>query len=170
MSFFSQFALTFGSMLMLAAVMAGWLFRSSSAPLLYKLVMPTLFVGLACAAPLEVNSMMGLPVSTSVNALPDKAELLAFLRHDEKHLVDLWLLAGVGPPRSYETRLDDKMKKTLREAQDEMAQGRPAMLKKRESKAGGREESRSADRSDLEENQTEYVLDDSARSSLPPKE
>jgi hypothetical protein len=168
-TFFSQFALSFGLMLALMAVIAAWVFRSSTAPLAFKLVLPTLLVGLACAAPFEVNTMMGLPVSVSTAALPEKAELLAFLPHDEARLVDLWLLSGDGPPRSYETRLDEGMKKVLRRAQDEMAQGRPAMLKKRSSKAGDRQ-LRPGEQSDFPDDQTEYVLDDSARSTLPPKE
>ena len=37
-------------------------------------------------------------------------------QNDEAKLVDLWLRRDEGPPRSYETRLDERMKKTLREA------------------------------------------------------
>lgn len=170
MTFFAPFALTFGLMLVLTAVIAGWVFRSSTAPLAYKIVMPTVLMGTACAAPFMVSPMMGLPVSASFGSLPDKAELLAFLPHDETHLVDLWLLSGEGPPRSYETRLDERMKKTLRAAQDEMSQGRPAMLKKQAGKGAGRRAQSSGDYSDLPDDQTEYVLDDAVRSVLPPKE
>ena len=170
MTFFSQFALTFGLILTLTAVIAGWVFRSSTAPLLAKLLLPTTLVGLACAAPLEVNPMLGLPVSVSIKSLPDEAELLAFLPHDERHLVDLWLLAGDGPPRSYETTLDESLKKTLRKARDEMAQGRPAILRKRGAQQGMKQQVRSADQSDPRDDQTEYVLDESARSELPPKD
>ena len=170
MTFFSQFALAFGLMLGLTAVIAGWVFRSSTAPLAYKIVLPTALMGLACAAPFMVAPMMGLPVSATLGSLPEKAELLAFLPHDETHLVDLWLLSGQGPPRSYETLLDEKMKKTLREAQNEMSQGRPAMLKKQAGKATGRRAQSSGDYADLPDDQTEYVLDESVRSVLPPKE
>ena len=170
MNFFVQFALTFGLMLGLTAVIAGWVFRSSTAPLVYKVVLPTVLMGAACAAPFMISPMMGLPVSASLGSLPDKAELLAFLPHDETHLVDLWLLSDQGPPRSYETRLDEKMKKTLREAQNEMSRGRPAVLKKQAGKATGRRAQSSGDYSDLPDAQTEYVLDDSVRSVLPPKE
>jgi len=169
-TFFAQFALTFGLMLGLTAVIAGWVFRSSTAPLVYKVVLPTVLMGAACAAPFMISPMMGLPVPVSMGSLPDKAELLAFLPHDETHLVDLWLLSDQGPPRSYETRLDEKMKRTLREAQNEMAQGRPAVLKKQAGKAGGRPAQSSSAYSDLPDDQMEFVLDDSARSALPPKE
>lgn len=163
MTFFSTFTLTFGAMLALIALMAAWLFRTASAPLAAKLVVPVLLVALACSAPFEVNSMMGLPITASVNALPEKAELVAFVSRDDDKVVDLWLRSGDTPPRSYETRLDARMKKTLREAQDEKEQGRPAFLSKRKQKVG--------DPSGLgDRDQTEYVLDDSVRSALPPKD
>jgi hypothetical protein len=66
------------------------------------------------------------------------------------------------PPRSYETRLDERMKQKLGEARQEMDNGRRAMLAKRKSATG------SANGHDDEQN--EYVLDDSVRSALPPKE
>jgi len=112
--------------------------------------------------PLEVNPMMGLPVTASLQSLPDRAQLIAFLPHDEAHLVDLWLRCDEGPPRSYETQVDERMKKTLRQAQEEMDSRRTAMLAKRKSVAGTE--------NGLIDDQTEYVLDDSVRSALPPKE
>jgi hypothetical protein len=162
MTFFSTFVLTYGLMLVSMAVMASWLFRSASAPLFAKVGLPILVVALACVTPLEVNPMMGLPVTAPVEALPERAQLVAFLPHDEAKLVDLWLRCEGGPPRSYETRLDERMKKTLRQAQQEIDNGRLAMLAKRKPSAG------SADGPADDEN--EYVLDDSVRSSLPPKE
>jgi hypothetical protein len=67
-----------------------------------------------------------------------------------------------GPPWSYETRLDERMKKKLREARQEMDNGRRAMLAKRKSATGSA--------NGLDDEQNEYVLDDSVRSALPPKE
>ncbi len=163
MTFFSTFVLTFGLMLASMAVMAAWLFRSASAPIWAKVGLPVFIVALACVAPIEVNPMMGLPVSISVEALPDRAQLIAFLPHDEAKLVDLWLRCDDGPPRSYETRLDERMKKTLSQARQEMDNGRPAMLAKRKPAASGFANG-------LPDDQTEYVLDDSLRSELPPKE
>jgi len=160
--FFSPFVLTFGLMLASMAVMASWLFRSAGAPLWAKVGLPAIIVALACVAPLEVSPMMGLPVTVSLEALPDHAELVAFVPHDEANLVDLWLRCGQGPARSYETRLDEQMKKTLRQAQQELDNGRPAMLAKRKTVA--------ALANGLPDDQTEYVLDVSVRSALPPKE
>jgi hypothetical protein len=116
--------------------------------------------------PLEVNPMMGLPVTASLQSLPERAQLIAFLPHDEAKLVDLWLRCDEGPPRSYETTLDERMKKTLRQAREEMDNGRPAMLAKRKSAA----RDVAKDANGLPDDQNEYVLDDSVRSQLPPKE
>jgi hypothetical protein len=162
-TFFSTFVLSFGFMLATMALMASWLFRSSSAPLYAKVGLPLLVVGAACLTPLEVNPMMGLPVTASLKSLPDRAQLVAFLPHDEAKLVDLWLRCDGGPPRSYETRLDEQMKKTLRQAQQEMENGRPAMLAKRKPTLVG-------SANGLADEQNEYVLGDSVRSALPPKE
>jgi hypothetical protein len=161
-TFFSTFVLTYGLMLAGMTVMASWLFRSSNAPLWAKIGLPILIVALACVTPLEVNSMMGLPVTASMQALPDRAQLVAFLPHDEAKLVDLWLRCDEGPPRAYETQLDERMKKTLREARQEMDNGRPAMLAKRKGPPGLT--------NGLADDQVQYVLDDSVRSALPPKE
>jgi hypothetical protein len=165
-NFFSTFVLTYGLMLASIAVVAAWLFRSSSAPLWAKVGLPVLIVALACVTPLEVNPMMGLPVTASLQSLPERAQLIAFLPHDEAKLVDLWLRCDEGPPRSYETTLDERMKKTLRQAREEMDNGRPAMLAKRKSAA----RDVAKDANGLPDDQNEYVLDDSVRSQLPPKE
>jgi hypothetical protein len=165
--FFSAFVLAYGALLAAIAVMASWLFRSSGAPLWAKIALPSLVVALACLAPLEVNPMMGLPVTASMKDLPDHAQLIAFLPHDESHLVDLWLRCGEDPPRSYETRLDERMKKTLREAQQAIEDGRPALLTKRKAAAGSPS---NGSLTNLPDDRNEYVLDDSARSRLPPKE
>jgi len=162
MTFFSTFVLTYGLMLSAMAVMASWLFRTAGAPLWAKVGLPLLVVAMACVTPLEVNPMMGLPVTASIKALPERAQLVAFVPHDEVKLVDLWLRCDDGPPRSYETTLDERMKKTLSEAREEMDKGRPAMLAKRSST----EPSNFPD----DRNENEYVLDDSVRSALPPKE
>jgi hypothetical protein len=162
-TFFSAFVLTYGLMLVSMAVMASWLFRSAAAPLWAKVGVPVLIVALACVTPLEVNPMMGLPVTSSPEALPPRAQLIAFVPHDDAKLVDLWLRCDEGAPRSYETRLDEPMKKTLREAQQEMTNGRPAILARRKPAAAGSANA-------LADEQNEYVLDDSVRSALPPKE
>lgn len=137
MTFFAVFTLSFGSLLLLTALIAAWLFRSASAPLLAKITVPALAVGLACAAPYQVNAMLGFPFSAPASALPQHAELIAYVAHDEDKLVDLWMRDGRSPPRAYETELDDKLKKTLREAQDRMGKGGRVMLVKGKPKKGG---------------------------------
>jgi len=178
MTFFSAFALSFGLMLALMATIAAWLFRTSGAPLIAKLAIPTLLVALACYAPGAVNAMLGLPMTASFAALPDRAELVAFVAHDEEGIVDLWLRPSTGSgqaiPRAYETPLDDRLKKTLREAQEQMAHGRPAMLVKRPSTGSG--QARHAGDAPgfnpgvgIGDDQSGYELDESALSRLPAK-
>lgn len=102
MNFFSAFVVSFGAFLVLAAVLASWLFRTSGAPLVARIALPAILVALACYAPVAVNSMLGLPVTASIAALPDHAELVAFVPHDKEHMVDLWLrsaASSVDAPR-----------------------------------------------------------------------
>lgn len=135
MTHFSTFALSFGSLLLLAALIAAWLFRSSSAPLVAKLGVPLLIVALACATPYQVNAMLGYPFSAPAYSLPKQAELIAYVAKDEDKRVDLWLRVG-DTPRAYETTLDDKLKSTLREAQNRMGHGDRVMLVRGKPKQG----------------------------------
>lgn len=130
MSFFSAFTASFGSMLLIAALIASWLFRSSDAPLVAKIAVPTLIVALACATPYQVNAMMGFPIWAPLDLLPAHAELIAFVLRDDEGRVDLWLRQGDAPPRAYETILDDQLKQTLREARSRLGHGRRVMLVK----------------------------------------
>lgn len=123
---FAAFAISSGSLLLLAALIASWLFRSSSAPLAAQLCVPILIVALACITPYQVNSMLGFPTSQTP---PEQAELIAYVPHDQDNRVDLWLRIGA-TPRAYEATLDDKLKKTLREAQTRMGHGGRVMLVK----------------------------------------
>ena len=168
MSFFAAFALSFGLMLALVSTIAAWLFRTSGASLISKLALPAILTALACYTPLAVKAMLGFPEPSSFESLPDMAELVAFVPNDEAHSVDLWLIAG-GPPRAYETALDERMKKTLRQAREEMDKGRPVMLRKRGSRTvppGGLPSSMT---NILTDDHVEYELDPSAFSP-PPKE
>jgi hypothetical protein len=162
-SFFSAFAASFGSMLVMTALIASWLFRSSGAPLVAKTAVPALIVALACATPYQVNAMLGFPISAPLAALPAHAELIAYVAQDDDARVDLWLRQGDAPPRAYETTLDDKLKQTLREAQSRLGHGGRVMLVKARpgTKQTGVTEQRAP--GDLG-----YELDDSAF-SLPPK-
>jgi hypothetical protein len=117
-NFFSAFAASFGSMLVMAALIAAWLFRSSAAPLIAKIAIPAIIVALACITPYRVNGMLGLPILTPLATLPARAELLSFVADDNDTRVDLWLRQGDDPPRAYQTVLDSKLKQTLRDAHD----------------------------------------------------
>jgi hypothetical protein len=162
-SFFSAFAASFGSMLLIAALIASWLFRSSGAPLIAKMAIPILIVVLACATPYQVNTMLGFPISAPLATLPTHAELIAFVARDDEALVDLWLRQGDAPPRAYETPLDDKLRQTLREAQSRLGHGERVLLVKGrlDARRAGVTKQRASD-------DPGYELDDSAF-SLPPK-
>ena len=122
MSHYLDFVIAFGALLALMCVIAAWLFRTASAPLSAKIIVPSLAVSLGCYAPFAVSEMMGFPVAASMAELPDSAELVAFVAHDQDKVVDLWLRDG-DIPRAYETKLTPRMKKTLREAEEAMARG-----------------------------------------------
>jgi hypothetical protein len=162
-SFLSAFAASFGSMLLMAALIASWIFRSSSAPLIVKMTVPTLIVVLACATPYQVNTMLGFPISAPPATMPTHAELVAFVLEDGEARVDLWLRQGDAPPRAYETTLDDKLRQTLREAQGRLGHGERVLLVKArlDAKRTRASEQRAP-------NDPGYELDDSAF-SLPPK-
>jgi hypothetical protein len=167
MSHFAAFALSFGGFLALAAGIAAWLFRSTTSPLWLKIVMPALMMALACYAPYSVPKMMGYPVSVSMQDLPDQAELVAFVPHDEVGRVDLWLRTS-DAPRAYDTALTAQMKKTLREAEQQLAHGRRAVLAK---KGGGKDSgARAGDALAIGQDESSYVLDENALSELPKKE
>jgi hypothetical protein len=166
---FTSFALSFGSLLVLVALIAAWLLRTTSAPLWIKVALPSLAVALGCYAPFAVSGMMGYPVSVAFEELPDRAELIAFVPYDADKRVDLWLKVA-DAPRAYETQLDANLKKTLREAGDAMAHGRPAMLMKRSSTGAGGERASGQDRLGIGDDSEMYVLDPTAMSALPPKE
>jgi len=164
MSHFIHFVLSFGALLALMCVIAAWLFRTAAAPLWSKIAVPSLAVSLGCYAPFAVSAVMGFPVSVDMGGLPDRAELVAFVAHDDDSQVDLWLRTG-DAPRAYETKLTAQMKRTLRAAQEAMAHGQRAMLVRRG--IGGRKGV--GDPLGIGDDQRIYELDPDALSALPPK-
>jgi hypothetical protein len=164
--FFSYFALSFGLMLLLVAVAATWLLRMTNGPLACKLGIGSALVALACIAPYQVNAMLGFPFSTQIAALPDRAELVAFVAIDGEMRADLWLRAGDTPPRAYEVIMDDKLKMTLREAQEHLRRGQRVGVAKR-GRAADRAEHRSFMQTDAAD--PGFELDDSAF-ALPQKD
>ena len=79
MRFLNAFIVSFGGMLAASAIVVAWLFRTSSAPLVAKIAIPTILVALACWSPTTVNSLLGLPLTASFDELPERAELVAFV-------------------------------------------------------------------------------------------
>lgn len=164
MTLFNSFVGTFGLLLLLTVGVTAWTFRSSSAPLSVKLIIPAGLVMLACFTPFRVKALMGYPTLADMRDLPQKAELLAFRPYDDDKRVDLWLQEGASQPRAYDILMTDEMKKTLRAAQGEQAQGRRVGLIKK-GKVG---RAHPPGYIDIDGGNAPYVLDPSAF-SLPAK-
>lgn len=165
MSLFSSFALEFGALLALMALISAWLFRTASASLWMRIAIPAVMVALACYSPWRISALLGYPADFTFSALPETAELVAFVPHDEAHTVDLWLRVGE-TPRAYEVPLTANLKKTLGEANQAQARGQLPMLRK----GRGRRQSRQGYSDYIDRDPEEYMLDLSVRSTLPPKE
>jgi len=166
MSVFNAFGLSFGLLLAGLALVAAWIFRTAAAPLAAKVALPTLLVALGCLTPYEINSVLGIPRMAALAALPDRAELIAFVARDNDKRADLWLTVEDAPPCAYEIDIDGAMKKLLRDARDRKEHGGRVMLVKRAEHAAkvsghpGATEQQSADPT--------YTIDDSAF-ALPNK-
>ena len=160
MNFFSVFAASLGSMLLMTAIIGSWLFRFSTAPLIAKIAVPALIVALACVTPYQVNAMLGLPISAPPASLPAYAELIASVAHDDDLLVDLWLRQRNTP---HAPMLNNNLKRILHDAQSRLSRGERVMLVKTlGTKRTDAKELRAPDEPD-------YELDDSFF-SLPPKD
>jgi hypothetical protein len=168
LNWFGVFALELGALLALMALISAWLFRTTGAPLWLKVIVPTLCVLLAISAPWQVNRMLGLPVSANIRDLPDNAELVAFVPHDEAKRVDIWLIEKSGGiPRAFEVELTAQMKKSLREAQSVMGQGGIAMMRR---EASAETQAKTAgDMLGIGNDDMAYVLSQDAITQLPPK-
>jgi hypothetical protein len=124
-------------------------------------------VAAGCYAPWSVNAMLGYPVSVAERDLPNDAELAAFVPHDETGAVDLWLILPSGPdPRAYATKLTPRLKQALREAQEAIAHGVVARLKRVDGKRG--DASRHGGAYGVGDDDSHWML--SVESPLPAKE
>ena len=160
MTIFSTFTVPFGLLLVLGVTVAAWIFLTSTAPLFVKLVVPSALLVLACETPHAVSRLLGFPVPASLPSMPESAELVAFVAHDESHLVDLWLRQGNGEPRAYETVLDESMASVLRTAKERLARGYRVMLEKPASRGDprGGSNSASSDEAPYELNESAFAL------------
>lgn len=130
MSCFNAFALSFGLLLIGLTLIAAWIFRTAAAPLAAKLALPALLIALGCITPYEINSILGMPKMSALAALPDRAELIAFVAQDNDKRADLWLSVRDAPPRAYEIDIDEAMKELLRDARNRKEHGDRVMLVK----------------------------------------
>ncbi len=159
--------LTLGALLAFAAVTLGWLFRLTSAPLLMRIAAPAIAVAAGCYVPWSINALLGYPVAVAERDLPDAAELVAFTPHDETGAVDVWLLLPSDrDPRAYATNLTPNLKRALREAQQAMAHGAVAQLKRIGGKPG--DASRHGDTYGIGDDDSHWTL--LVESPLPAKE
>ena len=137
MNYYSDFVVSFGIMLVLMAAATAWLFKTSAARLVWKLALPVALIALACHTPIAVNGLLGLPVDTSMEALPKQAQLVAFHPIDDEKRVDLWLISG-DIPRAYQIPLDAKTKQMLKDAKQGMKDGRPVYIRRKEKQRDGK--------------------------------
>jgi hypothetical protein len=159
--------LTLGALLAFAAVTLGWLFRLTSAPLAMRIAAPAIAVAAGCYVPWSVNALLGYPASVAERDLPDNAKLVAFASNGETGAVDLWLLSPSDQdPRAYVTKLTPNLKQALREAQEAMAHGAVAQLKRIGGKPGGA--SRHGDAYGIVDDDSHWTL--LVESPLPAKE
>jgi hypothetical protein len=127
----SSFTLSFSLFCLLMSVIASAMLRTSSARFAVKMIVPAIVVGLVCVTSLELPSVFGYPVETAFASLPEKAELIAFVSHDEDKKVSLWLMRdGAAEPRAYSVELTESLKKTLQQAQKAKGAGERTMLAK----------------------------------------
>jgi hypothetical protein len=159
-TFFNAFSLSFGLLLAGLALIAAWMFRTAAAPFAAKLALPALLVALCCLTPYQINSMLGLPRMAALAALPDRAELIAFIALDGDKSADLWLRVEDTPPRAYEIALDEAMKKVLRDARDRQTHGARVMLVRRAEHAD--KETRRPGVTEQPSGDPAYTIDDGA--------
>ena len=165
MSLANTFVYSSGALLLLTAIVAAWIFRSSNASTLTKMVIPVTLVIIVCVTSKQVPAILGYPLESKFDALPKRAELVAFLERDNKR-VDLWLLQSDGSLRAYDTVLDDQMKSVLKAALERKARGQRTMLQK--PPAGKPGQPKRPGYADIRSGHPAYEIDDSAF-ALPPK-
>ena len=169
MSDFLTFALLIGALLCGLVVVSAWLFRTSNAPLVVKIVLPSAMLAIAIYVPFALAWFLGRPIPTTFAAMPDEIELIAFRSVKSGSHVDLWVFDG-SSTITYEIALDKETKSSLRKAQGELAQGKPVILSKFKRKADKSGSSHHAMTDIIGDDNVGYQLDESIQPSLPPKD
>lgn len=104
----NSFLILIGATLTLMTVMAAWAFKSSSAPLWAKVLLPLTIVAASCVAPIALNLTAGCPVSITFEQLPGCFDLMAFSANDEEKRVSIWIIEGKST-RAYELPIDRRV-------------------------------------------------------------
>ena len=121
-----------GLFCLLVAVVASALFRTATASLLSKITIMVALAALPCFLWYTIPTILGYPLATDFASLPETAELVAFVPHDNEKRVDLWLREGSKDPRAYSIPMTDDLKGTLEKAKKELADGPVAVGKRTE--------------------------------------
>ena len=116
-----------GAFILCAAIMLAWIFRTSSAHLAAKIVMPIALVALGIKIAFTLDAMTGYPVHVKLNELPDHARLVGYVEYDRIGEADLWLVAPNQPPRAYHITLPANSSR-FRKAGEEARSGTPVYL------------------------------------------
>ncbi len=164
------FAVALGALLCGFVVVAAWLFRTSSAHIAVKLILPSALLALSIYAPFTFIQFLGRPYPTTFDRMPEQIELIAFKSIDDDKSVDLFV-AEKESTRLYEIPLDKQTKQALRKAQGDISQGRPVILSKTKNRATDGLKGSTHGVTDIMGNDRPgYVLYDSVQPDLPPKE
>lgn len=119
---FVPFALIIGAVFATLVVISAWTFRTSTAPIAIKIILPTLLLAGAIYAPWPFSAMLGRPVPISVNDIPNGARFIALQMFDGDTRAQIWLSDGPST-RLYEITVSDDDKKQLRKARQGLAGG-----------------------------------------------
>ena len=125
---FLAFAIRLGAWFLAASIMIAWIFRTSGASLMARIIMPIALVALGISLPFSIREMMGYPIDTKVDAIPASSKLVAFVEHDRDNVVDLWLQEAHESPRAYRVPEDELMKKSMAEAHKRLKDGAPVYV------------------------------------------
>ena len=106
-----------------ATMMLGWVFRTTSAPFALKLLLPFMLSGLAVGTSFAICSVMGYPVDTRLEDLPQNARLVSFIEDNRQSKVDLWLQEHDQSPRAWRVEETIVERRALAQARKQLLLG-----------------------------------------------
>jgi hypothetical protein len=163
-SAFLPFAITFGSFTVLCAILIGWMFKTSSAPILLKVFTPAILVGLSIYAPFQVSNILGSAREITYSDLPEEFTPISYLPINHT-TVELWIKADDVGTRLYRLQLTPALKKIIRESEEKREAGIHVKIRKN----GAKLDDKNAGKYDSGGGIEGYELKDITE-KLPPKE